>query len=83
MENCGRFVKWSRNPEFSGFGCGDLWSEFSSLFTDMRGYEYFQERMCSLSLNIFHLLVRSLLPIIHSLWPTVMLFSEQNRNCHD
>ena len=53
MENCGRFVKWSRNLEFSGFGCGDLWSEFSSLFTDMRGYEYFQERMCSLSLNIF------------------------------
>ena len=51
--NCARFVKWSRNLEFSGFGCGDLSSEFSSLFTDMSGYEYFQERMCSLYLSIF------------------------------
>ena len=53
MENCGRFVQWSRNLEFSGFGCGDLSSEFSTLFTDMRGYKYFQERMSSLSLSIF------------------------------
>ena len=94
MENCGRFVKWSRNPEFSGFGCGDLLSEFSTLFTDMRGYKYIfnGSRGSSYFLllptydiffNIFHLLVKSLLPVIHSLWPTVLLLSEQKRNCHD
>ena len=49
MENCGRFVKWSRNLEFSGFGCGDLSSELYSLFTDMSIFK----GECALYLLIF------------------------------